>query len=158
MYLGRRDRAPMWVVSGPRTPLSSLELSGSWPRSRRRRTSNNQGIENYAARFFTQSLRHIFHPSYFNCFGRHRIRDWWRKVVRRAKLGSKPGRCGRERNARSHVRERPRRDGALWSSTQPRLGSLLTPTARKFNGPNEVRGERGQGEAWDAEDGVAGLA
>ena len=33
-----------------------------------------------------------------------------------------------------------------------------TLTDKKFNAPNEVRGERGRGEAWVAEDGVAGLA
>jgi len=31
-------------------------------------------------------------------------------------------------------------------------------TDRKFNGPNEVRSERGQREAWDAEHGAAGLS
>jgi hypothetical protein len=35
---------------------------------------------------------------------------------------------------------------------------LGRPTDRKFKGPNEVRGERGQREAWDAGHGAAGLA
>ena len=33
-----------------------------------------------------------------------------------------------------------------------------SPTDRKFNGPNEVRGERGQREAWAADHGAADLA
>ena len=41
---------------------------------------------------------------------------------------------------------------------QPLKLARLPITDRKFNGPNEVRGERGRGEAWVAEDGVAGLA